>query len=68
MREGDWRHQSWRRPICKHRLDPGRKRVRRVLAAGKGEGKGEVLALGAEDYRHVMCFGLSAPNDQSDSA
>ena len=41
MSEGDWRHQSWRRPIGKHRLDPGRKRVRRVLA----EGKGEVLAL-----------------------
>ena len=64
MSEGDWRHQSWRRPIGKHRLDPGRKRVRRVPA----EGEGEVLALGAEDYRNVMCSGLVAPNDQSDSA
>ena len=68
MSEGDWRHQSWRRLIGKYRLDPGRKRVRRVLAEGKGEGKGEVLALGAEDYWHVMRFGLDAPNDQSDSA
>ena len=68
MSEGDWRHQSWRRPIGKHRLDPGRKRVRRVLIEGEGEGKGEVLALGEEDYRNVMCSGLVAPNDQSDSA
>ena len=70
MSEGDWRHQSWRRPVGKHRLDPGRKRVRRVPAEGKGEGEGEgkVLALGAEDYRNVMCSGLVAPNDQSDSA
>ena len=64
MSEGDWRHQSWQRPVGKHRLDPGRKSARRVL----GEGEGEVLALGAKDYRHMLRLGLVAATDQSDSA
>ena len=64
MSEGDWRHQSWQRPVGKHRLDPGRKSARRVL----GEGEGEVLALSAKDYRHMLRLGLVAATDQSDSA
>ena len=68
MSEGDWRHQSWQRPVGKHRLDPGRKSARRVLGEGEGESEGEVLALGAKDYRHMLRLGLVAATDQSDSA